>query len=94
MFLFISLHSLQLYSTEPYELLDLSGDKREERLLRKMPRVAVVTGGNKGIGFYIVKLLLQSGTQDVVYLTARDETRGLSAVEELKKLGLQPTVIC
>lgn len=56
-----------------------------------MPRVAVVTGGNKGIGFYIVKLLLQSGTQDVVYLTARDETRGLSAVAELKKLGLQPS---
>jgi len=56
-----------------------------------MPRIAVVTGGNKGIGFYIVKLLLQSGTLDVVYLTARDEARGISAVEELKKHGLNPS---
>ncbi|XP_012531875.1 carbonyl reductase [NADPH] 3 [Monomorium pharaonis] len=54
-----------------------------------MPRVAVVTGGNKGIGFAIVKALCQeyNGT---VYLTARDNTRGLNAVSELKKQGLNP----
>jgi len=54
-----------------------------------MPRVAVVTGANKGIGFYIVKLLCRSQTQDIVYLTARDEQRGQAAVEALKQEGCQ-----
>lgn len=52
-----------------------------------MPRVAVVTGANKGIGYYIVKLLCQSKTQDLVYLTARDAARGQAAVEALKAEG-------
>jgi len=54
-----------------------------------MPKVAVVTGANKGIGYSIVKLLLQSKSQDVVYLTARDEGRGKEAVASLKKIGLE-----
>jgi len=54
-----------------------------------MPRVAVVTGANKGIGYFIVKLLCRSQTQDVVYLTARDEGRGRAAVEALKQEGCQ-----
>jgi len=53
-----------------------------------MPRVAVVTGANKGIGFHIAKLLIESKTQDVVYLTSRDEARGLEAVNALKKRGI------
>ncbi|XP_011062688.1 PREDICTED: carbonyl reductase [NADPH] 3-like [Acromyrmex echinatior] len=52
-------------------------------------RVAVVTGGNKGIGFAIVKALCQQYDGNV-YLTARDITRGLNAVSELKKQGLDP----
>ncbi|XP_011695639.1 PREDICTED: carbonyl reductase [NADPH] 1-like [Wasmannia auropunctata] len=52
-------------------------------------RVAVVTGGNKGIGFAIVKALCQQ-FNGIVYLTARDTTRGLNAVSELKKQGLDP----
>ncbi|KAL0117842.1 hypothetical protein PUN28_008915 [Cardiocondyla obscurior] len=52
-------------------------------------RVAVVTGGNKGIGFAIVKALCQQ-YDGIVYLTARDTTRGLNAVDELKKQGLDP----
>ncbi|XP_046750540.1 carbonyl reductase [NADPH] 1-like [Diprion similis] len=54
-----------------------------------MSRVAVVTGGNKGIGLAIVKGLCQK-FDGIVYLTARDETRGLAAVEQLKKEGLNP----
>lgn len=52
-------------------------------------KVAVVTGGNKGIGYAIVKALCEkyNGT---VYLTARDVGRGEAAVAELKKLGLKP----
>ncbi|CAN7996593.1 unnamed protein product, partial [Ixodes pacificus] len=52
-------------------------------------RVAVVTGGNKGIGFCIVKFLCQKFDGDV-YLTARDEKRGNAAVAELNKMLLHP----
>lgn len=54
-----------------------------------MTRVAVVTGGNKGIGFAIVKYLCKQ-FDGVVYLTARDVTRGQNAIKELEKQGLNP----
>lgn len=54
-----------------------------------MSRVAVVTGGNKGIGFAIVKKLCQE-FDGIVYLTARDNQRGLNAVKELEAQGLKP----
>ncbi|XP_014276619.1 carbonyl reductase [NADPH] 3 isoform X4 [Halyomorpha halys] len=53
------------------------------------PRVAIVTGSNKGIGFGIVRNLCKQ-FDGVVYLTARDVARGKKAVEELNKLGLKP----
>lgn len=52
-------------------------------------RVAVVTGGNKGIGLSIVKFLCQQFDGDV-FLTARDEKRGNAAVSELGKQLLRP----
>ncbi|XP_077514206.1 D-beta-hydroxybutyrate dehydrogenase-like isoform X1 [Amblyomma americanum] len=52
-------------------------------------RVAVVTGGNKGIGFCIVKFLCQQFDGDVI-LTARDEKRGNAAVSEFNKQLLRP----
>ncbi|KAI9565874.1 hypothetical protein GHT06_009672 [Daphnia sinensis] len=52
-------------------------------------RVAVVTGSNQGIGFATVKALC-ANFEGSVYLTSRNEERGLAAVEELKKIGLQP----
>lgn len=52
-------------------------------------KVAIVTGSNKGIGFAIVKGLLEK-FDGVVYLTSRDEGRGKAAVSELNKLGLHP----
>ncbi|XP_006342322.1 (+)-neomenthol dehydrogenase [Solanum tuberosum] len=48
--------------------------------------VAIVTGGNKGIGFAFVKRMAELGL--TVILTARDNARGIEAVESLKKLGL------
>ncbi|XP_006613919.1 carbonyl reductase [NADPH] 1-like [Apis dorsata] len=54
-----------------------------------MTRVAVVTGGNKGIGFAIVKKLCKQ-FDGVVYLTARDVNRGLNAIKQLEKQGLKP----
>ena len=51
-------------------------------------RVAVVTGGNKGIGYEIVKALC-SKFDGIVYLTARDEQRGLDACKKLVEEGCQ-----
>lgn len=48
-----------------------------------MGRVAVVSGSNKGIGFEICRQLAQNGM--TVILTARDEKKGLAAVEKLKR---------
>ncbi|CAA0842606.1 (+)-neomenthol dehydrogenase [Striga hermonthica] len=49
-------------------------------------KYAVVTGANKGIGFEICRQLASQGVS--VVLTARNERRGLEAVEKLKKSGL------
>ncbi|XP_061967382.1 (+)-neomenthol dehydrogenase-like [Populus nigra] len=54
-------------------------------------RYAVVTGANKGLGWGIVKLLASKGV--MVVLTARDETRGLEAVEKLNESGLSDHVV-
>ncbi|CAL1357276.1 unnamed protein product [Linum trigynum] len=45
-------------------------------------RCAVVTGANRGLGFAICRQLAASGV--VVVLTARDENRGIQAVDDLK----------
>ncbi|XP_023309721.1 carbonyl reductase [NADPH] 1 [Anoplophora glabripennis] len=52
-------------------------------------KVAVVTGGNKGIGYAIVKGLCEK-FKGAVYLTARDVGRGEAAVKKLKELGFNP----
>ncbi|GLG95901.1 WW domain-containing oxidoreductase [Gryllus bimaculatus] len=51
------------------------------------PRVAVVTGGNKGIGLAVVRGLCRRFDGDV-FLTARDAARGEAAVEQLRQEGL------
>lgn len=48
-------------------------------------RIAVVTGGSKGIGLEVCKQLAGSGI--TVVLTDRDETRGTAAVDQIKQLG-------
>jgi len=53
-----------------------------------MTKIAVVTGGNKGIGLAIIKELATK-VKGVVYLTARSEERGVAAVNELKTQGIQ-----
>ncbi|KAM6586142.1 hypothetical protein CsatB_013144 [Cannabis sativa] len=44
--------------------------------------VGIVTGGNKGIGYAMVKRLAEMGV--TVVLTARDEDKGRKAIEKLK----------
>ncbi|CAH4005658.1 unnamed protein product [Pieris brassicae] len=52
-------------------------------------KVAIVTGGNRGLGFQIVKGLCQK-FDGAVYLTSRSEERGQKAVQDLEDLGLHP----
>ncbi|VAI70430.1 unnamed protein product [Triticum turgidum subsp. durum] len=58
---------------------------------RPNKRIAVVTGGNKGIGFEVCRQLARDGGVTVV-LTARDETRGAGAAEKLRPLGVTDVV--
>ncbi|EOX96036.1 hypothetical protein SCA6_015195 [Theobroma cacao] len=62
-------------------------------LLSSFPsvRYAVVTGANKGIGLEICKQLACKGI--TVVLTARDEKRGLEALENLKHSGLSDHLV-
>ncbi|KAF6159590.1 hypothetical protein GIB67_008019 [Kingdonia uniflora] len=53
-------------------------------------RCAVVTGGNKGIGFKICRKLASNGI--IVILASRDEKRGVEAAENLKESGLTDVV--
>ena len=53
-------------------------------------RYALVTGGNKGIGFEVCKQLASKGI--TVILTSRDEKRGNEAVQSLKDSGLSDNV--
>ena len=54
------------------------------------PRIAVVTGANKGIGFEICRLLASNGIR--VVLTARDVRRGNEAIEKLNAAGCSDVV--
>jgi NAD(P)-dependent dehydrogenase (short-subunit alcohol dehydrogenase family) len=52
-------------------------------------KTAIVTGGNRGIGFETCRQLAKHGMQ--VVLTSRDETKGQSAAEQLRSEGLAVT---
>ncbi|KAE9615570.1 putative oxidoreductase [Lupinus albus] len=60
-------------------------------VLKWFRRYAVVTGANKGIGFAISKQLASNGITVVV--TARDEKKGLEAIQKLKQLDLPGHVV-
>jgi carbonyl reductase 1 len=54
-------------------------------------KIAFVTGANQGLGLSLVRLLCRElGDDGIVYLTARDETRGVQAVKDLQAEGLHP----
>lgn len=54
-------------------------------------RIALVTGGNKGIGLEIARKLAQAGVR--VVIGSRDLSRGAQAAETLATQGLQATAI-
>ena len=49
--------------------------------------IAIVTGANKGIGFYIARRLAGHGLTTI--LTARNESLGEEAVKKLRGEGLE-----
>ena len=51
----------------------------------KQKRTAIVTGGNRGIGFEVCRQLALLGYR--VVLTSRKVNQGLEAVEQLKRGG-------
>ncbi|MED6217102.1 hypothetical protein PIB30_014560 [Stylosanthes scabra] len=54
-------------------------------------RYAVVTGSNKGIGFETVKELASNGIK--VVLTARDESKGIEAIQKLTECGVSDKLL-
>nr|POE69185.1 (+)-neomenthol dehydrogenase [Quercus suber] len=54
-------------------------------------KYAIVTGANKGIGFGICRKLASNGI--MVVLIARDEKKGLKAIEKLRESGLSDHVV-
>lgn len=48
-------------------------------------RIAVVTGSNKGIGFFIALQLATSGLFSNILLGCRDQVRGQKAVNEIQQ---------
>ncbi|KAJ0903638.1 putative salutaridine reductase (NADPH) [Helianthus annuus] len=57
-------------------------------------RIAVVTGGKRGIGFEICKQLVSSARDLLVVITAKDEQKGLQSLDKLKTLSRQYRIIC
>ena len=54
--------------------------------MESKPRVIVITGANKGLGFELAKRLLKNPSKPTVIVTSRNETLGEEAVKELTKL--------
>ena len=54
----------------------------------------IVTGANKGVGFGIVKKLLEDFDDTYVLLGSRNVLRGNKAIEQLEKeLGCKPLTV-
>lgn len=59
-----------------------------------MGRTALVTGGNQGLGFALVRGLCRAmAPNDTVYLAVRDSARGRDAVAALAREGLNPRLL-
>ncbi|WP_199337103.1 SDR family NAD(P)-dependent oxidoreductase [Oscillatoria sp. FACHB-1407] len=55
--------------------------------MAEQPRIAVITGSNRGLGYAIARKLGQQGIKVVV--TSRREAEGLAAKEQLVAEGIQ-----
>ena len=55
--------------------------------MNSVKRIALVTGGNRGIGYEICRQLAELGY--IIILTSRDESKGCKAAGELSKNGAE-----
>src|SRR3954453_11412789 len=55
------------------------------------PRIALITGANRGIGFETARQLAERGFH--VVITARDESRGIEAADKLQAGGGRATFL-
>ncbi len=62
-----------------------SGGQRV-REVDSTPRIALVTGGNRGLGLETCRQLARRGHQ--VILTSRNEAKGRAATQELEREGV------
>ncbi len=62
-----------------------AGDLDPQRLFTLQGKVALVTGGSRGIGYMISQGLLQAGAR--VYITARKVVECRKAAEQLARYG-------
>ncbi|KAL4570805.1 hypothetical protein LXL04_026468 [Taraxacum kok-saghyz] len=90
----VSVHSYNILVFEGLKCSNLKKPSQtnsplESRKKMASKRIAVVTGGNKGVGLEICK---QLANEVVVVLTARDDKRGTDAVAQLHSSGF-PDVI-
>ncbi|TFK39597.1 NAD-P-binding protein [Crucibulum laeve] len=58
----------------------------EEDLVDLAGKVALVTGGNTGIGYGTIQFLARKGAK--VYMAARSESRALAAIKQLESEGI------
>ncbi|KAF9486213.1 NAD(P)-binding protein [Pholiota conissans] len=64
-----------------------TGDFNPQKDLKDLTgKVAIVTGGNTGIGYHTVKFLARKGAK--VYLGARNEVKAREAIAQLEQEGL------
>jgi NAD(P)-dependent dehydrogenase (short-subunit alcohol dehydrogenase family) len=63
----------------------------EFKMLSQAKKVALVTGGNRGIGYELVKQLALNGFK--VILASRDSKKGQEATQKLKESDLDVTFV-
>ena len=56
------------------------------------PRTILIPGANRGLGFSMLQALATRSPSDYFLLAARNTRNATSAVEELRKVGLQAEI--
>ncbi|KAI3822192.1 hypothetical protein L1987_09777 [Smallanthus sonchifolius] len=80
------------YRSREYHMEKFNSNFEIKSIIQYVKRIAVVTGGKRGIGFEICKQLVSSDRDLLVVITAKDEQKGLQSLDKLRTLGLSENV--